>query len=38
MYGHPLFGHHACCEPQPKSHEMFKDGMKLNALVSLATM
>jgi hypothetical protein len=38
MYGHPLFGYHACGEPQPGTHKMFKYGMKFYASMSLATM
>jgi hypothetical protein len=38
MYGHPLFGNHACCEPQPKTHEMRYRWVKGHAAMSLATM
>jgi hypothetical protein len=38
VYGYPLLGYHACGQPQPGSHEVFKDGMKLYASMCLATV
>ena len=38
MYGYPLFGDHAGCEPQPESKEMCHCRMKLYASVCLASV
>jgi hypothetical protein len=38
MYCHPLFCNHACCEPQPESHEVLYDRVKFYAFVCLASM
>jgi hypothetical protein len=38
MYGNPLLGNHAGCEPQPKTHEVFKHRRKNNASMCLSTM
>jgi len=38
MYGHPFSGHHPGCEPQPKSHKMADDRMKLHSSVCLASV
>jgi hypothetical protein len=38
VYGYPLFGYHACGQPQPGPHKVFKYGMKFYASMCLATV
>jgi hypothetical protein len=38
MYCNPLFGDHACGQPQPKSHGMSNHRMKSHATMCLATV
>jgi hypothetical protein len=38
VYSNPLFGDHACGQPQPGSHGMTDYGMKSHATMCLATV
>jgi len=38
MYSNPLLGNHASRKPQPKTHRMFKYGMKSQATMCLPSM